>query len=345
MNKLTKVLTLALILIVCSVGVAAQETPTTDPLLTPDPAMTVDPAATTDMPDTTGSMNMMDGPDVTGGELQVGIQSVVDAPGDYVGQVVTLEGIVSELVNVRAFILREDAVIAADGVLVINNSGRAFDLNVTRDRRFLITGTVHAPIDEVYGEDNTGYDPEYYRDYFDNYQVEDENLSLYESVFNDYRGWTVIEITNAGNIVPAVTLQELAAGAGPYDDGRVYAVEGYVNDIINDNLFILGEGAAIANARVLVFAPGTTDADPAMGVTEFGLDYETAYDQDFRVRVYGTLTNVGDADFNDEFTTWNDRYSFGLDLNTVYDDEALAGYEIDAWEAIYADLIVPLPGE
>lgn len=91
----------------------------------------------------------------TGAELQTTIQEVVNNDTELVGQTVTVEGVVSELVNVRAFTLREDAVIDADGVLVINNTGQPFDLNVTADDRFLVTGIVHNPIEEVYGNEVT----------------------------------------------------------------------------------------------------------------------------------------------------------------------------------------------
>lgn len=278
---------------------------------------------------------------LTGGEIQAFIQELVDDPASFAGETVTVEGVVGQLVNVRAFTLLEDAALGVDGVLVINNSGQPYDVNVSADGRFLVTGVVHNPIDDVYG-DVSGYDREYYLDYTDNYIVEDENLALYESAFNDYGGWTIIEVTNPGNLVPAVTLQELAGGAEPYDDSRVYAVEGYVNEIINDNLFIIGEGANIANARVLVFATANTDSDFNLGVSEFGLDYNTAYDEDYRVRVYGTISPLADEDFNDEFNDWND---FGLDYNTVYNDDNLSGYDIDEWEVVFADLIVPVPAE
>ncbi len=71
------------------------------------------------------------------------LESVTADPATYYGQEVTLEGTISELVNVRSFILDEDALLDNDQLLVINNSGREFDLRVTAGQRVTVTGIVH----------------------------------------------------------------------------------------------------------------------------------------------------------------------------------------------------------
>lgn len=65
----------------------------------------------------------------------------------YVGQEVTLEGVIEELLNVRTFVLGEGAALDNDQVLVINNTGQEFDLNVTRDQQVRLTGTVYPSIE------------------------------------------------------------------------------------------------------------------------------------------------------------------------------------------------------
>lgn len=72
------------------------------------------------------------------------LESVTADTEGYLGQEVTLEGVIAELVNVRAFVLGEGAALDDDQVLVINNSGHEFDLRVTAGQRIRVTGIVHA---------------------------------------------------------------------------------------------------------------------------------------------------------------------------------------------------------
>lgn len=271
-------------------------------------------------------------PDLTGGEIQASIQEVVDNPADFMGQPVTIEGVVGEIVNVRGFTLIEDAAIAADGVLVINNTGQSWDLNLTRDSRVLVTGTVME-----FTRDEVAYDPYYYEDYYDDLIVTDGTLLLYDRPFEEYADWTVIAVNTPGNVVPAVTLQTLAGGAEPYDDGRSYAIEGYVNEILGPNSIIIGEGATIANARVLVFGVDAYNMETgAVGVGDLV--------EGDRVRVYGTVSQYGDANFTEQYNEW------GADRDLIYDSDFDAdlynGYGIDeSWEAMFADLVVQIPPE
>ncbi|MBZ0296040.1 MAG: DUF4131 domain-containing protein [Anaerolineae bacterium] len=71
------------------------------------------------------------------------LESVTADTASYIGQEVTLEGVIEELVNVRAFTLGEGAALDDDKVLVVNNSGHEFDLRITAGQRIRITGIVH----------------------------------------------------------------------------------------------------------------------------------------------------------------------------------------------------------
>jgi hypothetical protein len=79
-------------------------------------------------------------PEAQGG---VDLEGLTGDPSLYVGQMVSLEGVVEDLVNVRAFVLGEGVAIDNDQVLVINTSGEEFDIRVTDGSRFVVTGTVY----------------------------------------------------------------------------------------------------------------------------------------------------------------------------------------------------------
>jgi hypothetical protein len=72
------------------------------------------------------------------------LENLTADPKSYIGQQVSLEGTVEDMLNVRAFILGENAPIDNDQVLVINTSGKEFDIRLTKGARFRITGTVYA---------------------------------------------------------------------------------------------------------------------------------------------------------------------------------------------------------
>lgn len=70
------------------------------------------------------------------------LESVTADPASFYGQQVTLQGVVAEFINARAFVFGEGAVLDNDQVIVINNSPQEFDLRLTLDRRVQLTGTV-----------------------------------------------------------------------------------------------------------------------------------------------------------------------------------------------------------
>lgn len=76
------------------------------------------------------------------------LEDVTANATSYYGQQVTVEGFIQELVNVRIFVLGENAALDDDKVLVINNTGQEFDLRVTRDQQVRVTGTIYPSYDE-----------------------------------------------------------------------------------------------------------------------------------------------------------------------------------------------------
>jgi hypothetical protein len=70
------------------------------------------------------------------------LESVTADSESYLGQEVTLEGIVVEFVNARTFVLGEDAALDSDRVLVINNTDHELDLRIVREQQLRVTGTV-----------------------------------------------------------------------------------------------------------------------------------------------------------------------------------------------------------
>lgn len=81
-------------------------------------------------------------------EGEPNLESVTSDPASYYGQEVTFEGVVTELVNVRSFVLGEGAALDDDQVLVLNNSGHEFSLELTRDARVRVTGTIYPAWDQ-----------------------------------------------------------------------------------------------------------------------------------------------------------------------------------------------------
>jgi hypothetical protein len=76
------------------------------------------------------------------------LENLTADPKSYYGQQVSLEGVVEDMLNVRAFILGEGAPVDNDQVLVINTSGKEFDIRLTKGARFRIIGTVYASFND-----------------------------------------------------------------------------------------------------------------------------------------------------------------------------------------------------
>ena len=78
----------------------------------------------------------------------INLESITADAASYYGQQVTIEGVVEEILNVRAFILGEAAELDNDQILVINTTGEDFDLRLTSGARVIITGTIYPSREE-----------------------------------------------------------------------------------------------------------------------------------------------------------------------------------------------------
>lgn len=76
------------------------------------------------------------------------LELVTSEPASFYGQELTLDGVVSELVNIRSFVLGEGAALDDDQVLVLNNSGQEFSIDLTRDASVQVTGTIYPAWDQ-----------------------------------------------------------------------------------------------------------------------------------------------------------------------------------------------------
>lgn len=81
-------------------------------------------------------------------EVEPNLEIVTADPASFYGQEVTFEGVVTEMVNIRAFVLGEGAALDDDQVLVLNNSGQEFSIELTRDARVQVTGTIYPAWDQ-----------------------------------------------------------------------------------------------------------------------------------------------------------------------------------------------------
>lgn len=75
------------------------------------------------------------------------LEEVASFPADFYEQSVTFNAYVSEFLNSGIFVAGENAVFDNDMVLVINNSGEAFPLYVTKGAQVQITGQVHPSLE------------------------------------------------------------------------------------------------------------------------------------------------------------------------------------------------------
>ncbi|MCU0465152.1 MAG: hypothetical protein MUF38_11355 [Anaerolineae bacterium] len=71
------------------------------------------------------------------------ITDIINSPENYYGSVVNFDGIVSELVNVKAFVVDDEAFLGTNQVLVINNTGSELPVWISRDVRVRVTGVVY----------------------------------------------------------------------------------------------------------------------------------------------------------------------------------------------------------
>lgn len=125
--------------------VIAQDTATPAPEATVDEVLTGETTPTDDITvDATPAVDATAVDSTVVDPALPDLETVTADPAAYIGQTITLEGVVQDLINVRAFVLGEGAALDNDQVLVINASGEEFDLRLTDGARFSLTGTVYA---------------------------------------------------------------------------------------------------------------------------------------------------------------------------------------------------------
>lgn len=143
------------------------------------------------------------------------IQSVTDESDQYYGGIVTLEGVVGDFVNARAFALGEGATIDNDLVLIVNNSRNAFDARIIQEARVRVTGRVH-PSQVALNEGAMTDFGSLFTPEDGDFALEDNSimamnsdersrLDMVDWVQNGYfpegfENYTIIEIVNAGNV-------------------------------------------------------------------------------------------------------------------------------------------------
>lgn len=132
MKKVLIALIVFVLVALMGTAVFAQEATETPTAPAGDAAATADPNAAQTTPE---------GGDA--GQGGVDLEGLTADAGAYVGQTVRLEGVVDNLLNIRAFVLGEGAALDNDQVLVINTSGEEFDIRLTEGSRFAVTGVVY----------------------------------------------------------------------------------------------------------------------------------------------------------------------------------------------------------
>jgi len=76
---------------------------------------------------------------------------ITDDPAIYLGQTVTIEGEVDDLVNVRAFELNGEGILSGGRAIIVMDSEENFDLGLTDDRQVLVEGTVMGVLQDENG--------------------------------------------------------------------------------------------------------------------------------------------------------------------------------------------------
>ncbi|MFN8418132.1 MAG: hypothetical protein U0528_02620 [Anaerolineae bacterium] len=77
------------------------------------------------------------------------------------------------------------------------------------------------------------------------------DISLDDPAFDNYRDYTIIELTSVQSIQYIETIQAITDNPDNFA-GQTFAIEGEIEEFVSANAFILGEGAAIDSDKLLV---------------------------------------------------------------------------------------------
>lgn len=75
--------------------------------------------------------------------VQFTIADIVANKDQYFGHELMTEGVITDLINIRAFVLSDGNGIGSNELLVINNTDREFDLAIKNDQRIRLSGTLY----------------------------------------------------------------------------------------------------------------------------------------------------------------------------------------------------------
>lgn len=134
---------------------------------------------------------------------------------------------------------------------------------------------------------------------------------LDETQLEQYRNYTIVELTSLSDLTLVVALGEISGNADQYYD-RSLMVQGTVEKLVSDNAFVLNEGGLLNNNRLLVM-----DAAGIAGLTEGQ-----------NVRVFGTVKPY-------------DVPTLEQDLGLTLDQTVFADYQ--DYTVVEANRIVPVP--
>ncbi len=156
----------------------------------PPAEMTMEPSAEmTQEPDMEGMVDTMPMPSGT----EVSLENLTNDTDEWYGEVVSVEGVITQFMNINIIVLGEDVPIDDDQVLVINTSGEFFDPMLINGARVNITGLVRRSF-----EDNVDSLEEFEEQVEwegDEMSVDNPMTSLYDgSLPDDFNGYTVIEL-------------------------------------------------------------------------------------------------------------------------------------------------------
>jgi hypothetical protein len=91
------------------------------------------------------------------------VGDIIGDPNAYYGQTVQLEGFINPFVSSNAFVLTDAAALAANNVLVINNTGQPIPNTFVIGQEVVLTGRVHPSFSDVFNGVVMRY-PSYYEE-------------------------------------------------------------------------------------------------------------------------------------------------------------------------------------
>ena len=164
------------------------------------------------------------------------LEGVASGPANFYRQPVTLHGYVSEFLSSGIFVIGENAVFDNDQLLVVNNTGELFDLNIQKGAQVQVTGVVY------------------------------ESLSVLESV--RFAEQAQLQASNLENVSPSepVVIEEPEPFDGHGIPALQFIYDGYVRNEYNAFTILVVEN--IADVIVMTGADGEVEPPEAPEMTD-----------------------------------------------------------------------------